>query len=154
MEFVVALLVLAAALAALAIPLYRAHAQPALVSASTLDDLLAQRDGVYATLRDLELDRQLGKLDEADYGAIHEKYMVQAAAILRELDALQGEGSTAEASAEIERQVSALRKTHATAARGQTAAKHKDARARECPNCGKPYLRGDKFCARCGHALP
>jgi len=69
MDFVIALVVLAITLAALAYPLYRARPQSATLNVSTLDDLLAQRDGLYATLRDLEADRQLGKLDEADYAA-------------------------------------------------------------------------------------
>ena len=48
-----AALLLSAALVALAYPLYRAQTERAALSVSTLDDLLAQRDGVYATLRDL-----------------------------------------------------------------------------------------------------
>ena len=52
MEFILALVVLAAALAVLAFPLYRAQQQPVTVNVSTLDDLLAQRDAIYTTLRD------------------------------------------------------------------------------------------------------
>ena len=65
LDFVLTILVLVLALAGLAYPLYRARTQIAGVNVSTLDDLLAQRDGVYATLRDLELDQELGKLDAA-----------------------------------------------------------------------------------------
>src|SRR5690349_9754180 len=111
MDFVLVVLVLAAALIALAYPLYRAQSASAELSVSTLDDLLAQRDGVYATLRDLELDSELGKLDAPDYNALHEKYMLRATEILQELDTLRGEGSAHEASAEIERELAAMRKT-------------------------------------------
>ena len=109
MDFVVAILVLAAALVALAYPLYRARMQTEFVNSATLDDLLAERDGVYATLRDLDLDKQMGKLDEPDYKALHDKYMVQASHLLQEIDVLRGEGGGHAASLEIEKEVAALR---------------------------------------------
>lgn len=152
MEIVLAVLILALALIALAYPLYRAQTQAAFVNASTLDDLLAQRDGVYATLRDLELDQQLGKLDAGDYNALRERYMTRAAEILQELDTLRGQGGGKDASAEIEQEVAALRKK--TERRTQTA--EKDAAQTtdlHCSNCGRAYKPGDKFCARCGRAL-
>jgi ribosomal protein L37E len=163
MEFVLAVLVLVLALVVLAYPLYRAQTQPALATGATLDDLLAERDGVYATLRDLELDRQLGKLDESDYAALQDKYMNRAAVILRELDTLRGEGGTKEASDEIEKQVAALRQVAPEEAHRQTKSTGRSAsitssvkpQAAElhCANCGRPYHTGDKFCARCGQAL-
>lgn len=149
MDFLFAFIILIATLAVLAYPLYRAQRQPARINASTLDNLLAERDGIYATLRDLELDRQLGKLDDADYTARRELYMTQAAGLLQEIDLLRGEGSAAKANAEIETQVAALRKTplqkRTTAARA--------ASGLQCKNCGRAYDKGDKFCVKCGHAL-
>lgn len=155
MDFVLTIVLVALALAALAYPLYRAHAQTVTVNASTLDDLLAERDGVYATLRDLELDRQLGKLDAADYNALHEKYMMRAAQILQELDTLRGKGAGEEAGAEIEKEVAALRQK-TTDDRRRTASKQEQEAGKKelrCANCGRPYSAGDKFCARCGRAL-
>lgn len=178
LDFVLTILVLVLALAGLAYPLYRARTQIAGVNVSTLDDLLAQRDGVYATLRDLELDQELGKLDASDYTSLRERYMLRATEILQQLDVLRGEGGGQEASAEIEQEVAALRKTTkdegrfaekrlATADDGQRTvdAKTKVAPSKAgtkqgdaavdmfCTNCGRPYKPGDKFCARCGHAL-
>ncbi len=166
MEFVLAVLVLALALVVLAYPLYRVRAQSLAVRGSTLDDLLAQRDGVYATLRDLDLDKQLGKLDDTDYNALREKYMAHATQILQELDVLRGEGSSAQAGNEIEAEVAALRKQAPTKAKKSADSKpvvaavkgSKPVKAGEdaelfCPNCGRKHNAGDKFCARCGHAL-
>jgi hypothetical protein len=156
LDIVVTFAVLALALAALAYPLYRARSQSILVNASTLDDLLAQRDGVYATLRDLELDQQLGKLDAADYNALREKYMRRATEILNELDSLRGEGGAKAASDEIEREVAAMRLRPPTppVAEGEmSSAPREAASTQKCPNCGSPTIAGDKFCARCGHAL-
>ncbi|HZQ08701.1 MAG TPA: zinc ribbon domain-containing protein [Anaerolineae bacterium] len=178
MEFLLAILVLVVALAVLAYPLYRARTQTVSVSAATLDDLLAQREGVYATLRDLELDKQLGKLDEADYKSLREKYMRRAAGILQDLDTLRGEGKGAAASAEIEKEVAALRRPLDSAGgklptevgrqqtddrrplmeRERNKSKPPSTVVRppsqsRCPNCGRAYHAGDKFCAQCGRAL-
>jgi hypothetical protein len=155
MDFFLALLILAFALVVLAFPLYRARAQTLTVNASTLDDLLAQRDGVYATLRDLEQDKELGKLDAADYDALREKYMVRAAEILHELDMLRGEGDAQSASAEIEAEVTALRKRAPSLKTPQPVPVPAPVRSSDlfCTNCGRQYKPGDKFCARCGHPL-
>lgn len=176
LDIVIAVLVLAAAFAALAYPMYRTREQAVELNASTLDELLAERDGVYATLRDLELDRELGKLDTADYDALREKYMTRATRVLQELDALRGEGETREASAEIEKEVAALRRgaiggreageqgrttkderprTNDGRRTGSIASANGEVKAAElqCGNCGRPYNAGDQFCARCGQAL-
>lgn len=149
MDFALAILVMAAALAALAYPLYRTRQQAASLNLSTLDNLLARRDGLYATLRDLELDRQLGKLDDADYNALREKYMTQATEVMQDLDTLQGKGAAAAANATLEQEVSArrqLRDRKNPRADAKTAAGF-------CRNCGQSYETGDKFCAKCGQAL-
>lgn len=154
MDLVLALVVLAAAIAMLAYPLYRAQTQGLTFQLSTLDDLLAQRDGVYAMLRDLDLDKQLGKLDDADYTTLREKYLTRATELMQELDALRGGSAGNDASAEIEKQVAALRKT--TDHRPQTTEKKSAASGQidlYCSNCGRPYNTSDKFCARCGRAL-
>ena len=149
MEFVIALIVLAAALAALAFPLYRAQQQPATMNVSTLDNLLAQRDNLYTTLRDLELDKQLGKIDDADYNALREKYMTQASTVLQQIDLVQGQGSAAESSAALETEIAALRRQPARKKSGGEGASS----GGFCRNCGKGFDKGDKFCAKCGQAL-
>lgn len=165
MDIVIAVLVLAAALAALAYPMYSAWTQAVTLDASTLDDLLAQRDGVYATLRDLELDRELGKLDANDYESLRERYMTRATQILQQLDALRGEGATREASVEIEKEVAALRRPttddeprtttvdRVTEKPVPTAIAEAKPPELQCANCGRPYRAGDKFCAQCGQPL-
>lgn len=157
MDYLVALAVLALALLVLAYPLYRGQPQPLTVNTSTLDNLLTRRDGVYAILRDLELDRQLGKLDDADYTALREKYMAQATDMLQELDALRGQGRATEANAEVEQEIAALRRTQKNRTetsdhRVQTAPGENESEL-HCKNCGRAYHAGDQFCARCGHAL-
>lgn len=157
MDIAIALLILIAALAVLAYPLYLSRPRPAIVSVSTLDDVIARRDGAYATLRDLELDHELGKLDDRDYNALRESYLVQASDILRELDALRGEGVNASAGDEIEKEIAALRRQPAEVKNVPKQEMPQGAEVAsivlECPNCGRPYSQGDRFCARCGKAL-
>ncbi len=170
MGILLGLIVLAAALAALAYPLYQSRPRAQFASTGLLTDLLAQRDGVYATLRDLDLDYQLGKLDEADYQARREKYVNRAALLLEQLDSLRGSGPTQqELSQEIEREVAALRakkktvrttrtSTRRPASNGHSPAPHihppaEAAPVLACANCGREYKSGDRFCANCGQAL-
>jgi hypothetical protein len=157
MEFALAILVLALALAVLAYPLYRVRTQPLTAAGSALDDLYAERDGVYATLRDLDLDRQLGKLDQADYAALRDKYMTRATEILQQIDWLHGEGAATSASTGLEQEIAALRahkpEDRLPAGDGQITAVPQPGQTVRCPNCGRPCPPGDKYCARCGYAL-
>ena len=52
--------------------------------------LSEQREQIYATIKELEFDHQLGKLLEADYLRLREEMEGQALAILHDLDQLDG----------------------------------------------------------------
>jgi zinc-ribbon domain len=175
MEIILGILLLAAAFAVLAYPLYTSHPHVEFATAGTLNDLLAQRDGVYATLRDLDLDYQLGKLDMPDYQARRERYLARAAVLLQQLDALRGaDAAHRDLSDEIEREVAALRKrlqTADSALQVEGGRQTVDGRARSatnpegsprgtvngrgsfCTQCGRARQPGDRFCANCGQAL-
>ncbi len=156
MEIFLALILLLAVLAALAYPLYNSRPRLQTITTGALGDLMAQRDGLYATLHDLDLDYQLGKLDAEDYGALREKYLSRAAVVLQELDAVGDTPANASTlDAEIEKEIAALRRRTPTqpspVQRGRD-----EGRGRatlQCSNCGRAYSRGDRFCARCGQAL-
>ncbi len=132
--------------------------------------LEARREALYAALKDLEFDHEMGKLSAGDYAALRERYTVQAVAVLQQLDALaaeeppavgegepapDGEPATAGPEAEvlttedeeIEREVAALRR----AMKGKGADRPFAAAA--CPACGRAYRPGDAFCAGCGASL-
>ncbi len=160
MEFILALILLAAVFAALAFPFYRPRARAVVAFSGTLNDLLAQRDGVYATLRDLDLDYQLGKLDATDYQARREKYLTRAAVLLQQLDALRGaDAAHRDLSEEIEREVAALRRSPKTndqrrkTGNGRSSSVLRPRSSVACSNCGRPYASGDRYCAKCGQAL-
>ena len=111
MNLLLGLILLAAAFAILAYPLYQSRARALIGSGGAFSELEAQRDGLYATLRDLDLDYELGKLDVEDYTARREKYLARASLVLQQLDL---ERSTNEEESdlgeEIEREVAALRR--------------------------------------------
>jgi hypothetical protein len=56
-------------------------------------DLEAAREAKYREIREAELDRRTGKLDEGDWRVIDRQLRAEAVAILRELDEL-GSGPT------------------------------------------------------------
>jgi hypothetical protein len=133
----------------------------------TLEGLVVQRDATYTAIKDLDFDREMGKLSDADYSSMRSKLETKAVAVLRELDALKGSGTRTRdigsGDEVIEREVQRLRRsapaTGAKCPKCGTAHAAGDAfcakcgttlRGARCPNCGTRAAVGDKFCARCG----
>ena len=56
---------------------------------ATLGDLLAARDAKYQEIRDAVLDRQTGKLSDADFAGVDASLRAEAVEILRALDRAQ-----------------------------------------------------------------
>lgn len=71
---------------------------------ATRERLATQRDALYQTLRDLELDHQIGNVDDLEYVELRDRYRRRAAQFLREIDALDAGDD------EVERAVRALRR--------------------------------------------
>ena len=143
-------------------------------SESPRDQLLAERDALYVTIRDLDLDFQTGKLIEADYVAVRDKYLARGVEILRQLDALQvdrrrpgAERIPPKAGADdVEVAVQARRagrtwpqlvedeiEAAVHARRRSQAARQKPEASLKCPSCGFPVDPTDRFCGKCGAAL-
>lgn len=108
------------------------------------EGLVTQRDATYAAIKDLENDHAMGKLSDSDYRSLRVKYEIKAAAILQELDNLNGSkanGRSGAASDEmIEREVVRLRRASTNVSLA-------------CPKCGTPHAADDVFCAKCGTSL-
>lgn len=86
-----------------------------------------------AALREIEFDRATGKLSDADYSALRERYANEAIAAMR--SAASGEVPAADDS--IEAAVRAYRATHAS-----------------CPDCGIRPEGDAAYCSNCGRFLP
>lgn len=102
-----------------------------------LEDLEDTRSGVaLAALKEIEFDRETGKLSDADYIFLKQKYTVEA------LSALRAEDTPSPADA-LEAQVAA-----------QVATLRDDGRVvADCSTCGAHAAPGARFCAECGGAL-
>lgn len=91
MEAAVVLLLAAAAAAFVLAPVVRRDAleeDRARALPGELADLLAEREMVLAGLRDLEDDRETGKVGEQDYGELRARLSARAVEILKRLDEL------------------------------------------------------------------
>ncbi len=88
---IVVLLVFLALLPVL-IPFFRsAEESPPGLEQTALQELLAEKQTVYAAIKELEFDHQAGNLSLTDYEQARHSYELRAIAILREIDRLGGQ---------------------------------------------------------------
>ncbi len=109
--------------------------------------LAAQRDAIYALIRELDSDYAEGKFNDEDYAAQRERYVSQGVEILEQLDQ-QAQGGQGALEDEIEARVLALRQKSAP-----VSASAQKAKARFCTNCGQQAAPQHDFCASCGTEL-
>ncbi|MBI5305427.1 MAG: zinc ribbon domain-containing protein [Chloroflexi bacterium] len=135
-------LVIVAAVAFIAYPLFaRGRADDTLLASAadpTVENLVVQRDAMYAAIRDLESDHVMGKLSDEDYRTMRSKYEGKAVAILRELDGYRAVVDGNE-DVTIEQEVKQLRRRAMI--------------ERKCVKCGTRAQSNDRFCAKCGTAI-
>ena len=127
--------------------------------------LLAERDRLLTALRELEFDQTLGKIPAEDYPVQRAYLMQQAAHVLRQLDALNGDTPADSAEERLENAVavrpvstvpSSQPKPNAAEVdelEAQIAARRRSRQEKSagfCPKCGKPVQKSDQFCSRCG----
>jgi hypothetical protein len=113
-------------------------------SASRRQQLMAQKAAIYAAIREIDSDVQVGKLEPADHRALRKRYVSEAVAVLKALDQESAEDSTDLA---IEADISRLKD-------GQPLPPvAPDVERQYCGSCGAPADARDRFCARCGARL-
>jgi len=98
-------------------------------------------------LRELEFDREVGKLSDADYATLHEGLMTRALGASVELERLHPQAAAPEAAA-----TRPLLVKSGVATMAVPAAPASPARIRFCPQCGVEVAAG-KFCSECGAPL-
>jgi hypothetical protein len=92
-------------------------------------------------LKEIEFDRETGKLSEEDYRFLKEKYTAEAIEALRAEEVMKAPDDV---EALIAHRVHALRSAAASAPPG----------ARVCPTCGPRPEPDAVFCSTCGSRLP
>jgi NADH pyrophosphatase NudC (nudix superfamily) len=121
-----------------------------------LSTLLAGRDRLITALQELDFDHTLGKIPSEDYPAMRADLLQRAADVLRKLDALQPQSTTArDAESRIEAVIAAQPASDddVEALVASRKAGRKEKSAGFCPKCGKPVLRSDRFCPHCGKSI-
>ncbi len=90
------------------------------------EELEARKAQIYAAIKDIDFDYQMGKLSEEDYQELRSQYKAEAVQLLKQMDQLKRP-------------------------RGK---KHKAKAAQAfCAQCGARVNPNDRFCANCGAPL-
>ena len=117
--------------------------------------LTERKEQLYASILELEFDRELGKLPEEDFQRMRGELETEALAVIHQLDQLNGLASTESIEQRIEREVAALQEqVRSEPAPPQTAPKApQPASAKFCGQCGTARSAQDRFCTQCGKAF-
>lgn len=160
--FFLALLISAGAAVYVLWPLLSRTAPDVFIEDDRLTELISRKDGVLVAIKDLEFDRQVGKLSEEDYERFNTRLRQQAIGYLQQIDKLAPQSAHLDDALEVE--IARLRKTRtvpaavngksapiaAQVATPVVAVPAGEIAARFCTNCGQALAPQHKFCANCG----
>ncbi len=91
-EYVISLLLVALVSVFTVYPLFLGRRKPGAADspeAKQLEQLYERRDLYYSSIKDIELDRDMGKLSEQDYAELISRYKEKAAAVTNLISELQ-----------------------------------------------------------------
>lgn len=148
-ESSILLLLAALVFLVLALPLLRRRGDPSAarraVSVARAD--AADDDPADVALREIELDRQMGKLSEADYLALRAKY-----AAVREAGAAPAPARPGARAASTEAPAQSADRTELER-RAEALVRHWRRHVVRCPECGERPEPDARYCSRCGLVL-
>ncbi|MBI4300775.1 MAG: zinc-ribbon domain-containing protein [Chloroflexi bacterium] len=111
-----------------------------------LNELLLERDSIFAAMSELDADHSIGTLSDGDHAQLKASYEEKALKVLRALDKLSYDASLGVEALhedEIERQVEELRRGRVASAASP---------AKFCRRCGTALEPDDNYCSSCGSA--
>jgi len=120
-----------------------------LMAETEMDRLLDRKASIYRNLKDLTLEYKMGRLSDLDFRQLEADYKKDAAAILQELENLEGSLVTPADTTDASPGSTAVRDTDSP----NTKNNKTPVGAIACPSCGAESLPGKKFCGDCGHTL-
>lgn len=117
-----------------------------------IERLVARKSVLLQSLKDIEFDRETGKLSETDYERLRDRYEREALQVMRELDEVRGGVDLDDEidAAVRERLEHELRDAGVEADRPDEAS---DGEPLACPECEKELEPEARFCSRCGTPL-
>jgi len=129
MDLFIGFLFIIAAAAFVAAPFVRQESAADVVGPAPRGQLERQKLDAYAAIKEAEFDYRMGKLSDADFAMLREKYSAQA------LDA-----------------IAALDSAH-VAQQKKVAEVRRPTRIAFCPSCGRAVPPRANFCSACGRSL-
>lgn len=117
-----------------------------------LDALIAQKNKIYADIKDLDFEFNIGKMAEDDYRSLRKQSMAEVADVIRQIDAygVLTEGNGKITDEYLEKLISAKRKTKSPEGEVMIST-HPEILA--CSQCGFENNMDAKFCSECGTKL-
>jgi len=96
------------------------------------EELEARKAEIYAAIKDIDFDFQMGKLSKEDYEQLRSQYKSEAVGLLKRIDQLQGKLRGGD---------------------GSKSGVGRSSSAKFCPQCGTPLTVDDIFCSNCGEKV-
>jgi hypothetical protein len=117
-----------------------------LASAEQIKHLNERKETLYAAIRELTFDLELGKLPQVDYQRLLEPLENEAVELLRQLDQFNGRAHSQTLMARLEADVLTLRDGKTDHQADHLAQKT----SLQCHACQAPLNPQDRFCSQCG----
>ncbi len=153
MDIVLYSLLLLAGLAFIGQPFYagrRRRPERRSLDADGREQLLMEKQAVYAAIKDLDFEYKTGKLSDEDYAALRESYRARALNILKQISEQGKPGARTDGGVRPGGESLPQQETRP----GSVAdAVGEEVHGSRCAQCGEVNRRGSKFCRSCGTPL-
>ncbi len=106
--------------------------------------LIEDREMLLESIRELDFDHRMGKVEEADYGEARGRYEAQAIDVLKAIDRTNGKQGQADVEKQVEAEIASLRKSRKSGSDDSV----------KCSDCGAVLSSDARFCAQCGTEVP
>ena len=104
-------------------------------SQSRRRQLIEERERVLETIRELDFDYRMGKVEEVDYADARGRYEAQAIQVMKSIDNSNGKPAQADVEKQVEAEIAGLRKS---------------GKGNKCSSCGTALAPDARFCDQCG----
>ncbi len=108
--------------------------------------LLEDREALYESIRELDFDHRMGKVEENDYRQTRARYEAQAVDLMKSIDQTNGRAEAIED--RVEQEIATLRRS-----RKSKRSRGKKPTKRACPKCKTVPSASARFCPQCGTPL-